>query len=70
MDILFLDHPDYVFNPIGARGIGEIGITGTPAAIGNAVYNATGVRVRDFPILPERLLTPMNQGTRISMRGI
>jgi xanthine dehydrogenase YagR molybdenum-binding subunit len=66
MDIHFLDRPDLVFNPIGARGIGEIGITGTPAAIGNAVFNATGVRVRDFPIYPERLIIPIADGTRVS----
>ncbi len=70
IDIHFLDRPDFVFNPIGARGIGEIGITGTPAAIANAVFNATGIRVRDFPIRPERLLQPMSEGTHISMREI
>jgi xanthine dehydrogenase YagR molybdenum-binding subunit len=66
MDIHFLDKPDLVFNPLGARGIGEIGITGTPAAIGNSVFNATGIRVRDFPIFPERLITPLAQ--RVSSR--
>jgi xanthine dehydrogenase YagR molybdenum-binding subunit len=56
MDIHFINKPDTIFNPIGARGIGEIGTTGSPAAIANAVYNATGKRVRDFPIHPEKLL--------------
>ena len=56
MDVYFIDKPDTIFNPLGARGIGEIGITGMPASIANAVYNATGKRVRDFPILPEKLL--------------
>ncbi|MBV9105656.1 MAG: xanthine dehydrogenase family protein molybdopterin-binding subunit [Verrucomicrobia bacterium] len=56
IDIHFINKPDTIFNPLGARGIGEIGITGTPAAIANAVYNATGRRVREFPILPEKLL--------------
>ncbi len=42
--------------PMGARGIGEIGITGTGAAVANAVFNATGRRVRDLPITPEKLL--------------
>jgi xanthine dehydrogenase YagR molybdenum-binding subunit len=41
---------------LGARGIGEIGITGVPAAIANAVYHACGKRVRDLPITPARLL--------------
>ena len=56
MDIHFIDKPDTIFNPVGARGIGEIGTTGLPAAIANAVYNAIGKRVRDFPIRPEKLL--------------
>ena len=42
---------------MGTKGIGEIGIVGTAAAIGNAVYHATGLRVRDLPITPARLLT-------------
>jgi xanthine dehydrogenase YagR molybdenum-binding subunit len=52
----FINRPDLQFNPIGARGIGEIGITGTPAAIANAVYHATGKRIRQLPIRPEHLL--------------
>ena len=44
-------------NPMGAKGIGEIGITGTAAAIGNAVHHATGRRIRDLPITPAELLT-------------
>jgi xanthine dehydrogenase YagR molybdenum-binding subunit len=56
IDVLFVEEPDYTFNPLGARGIGEIGITGVAAAIANAVYHATGVRVRDLPIVPEKLL--------------
>jgi xanthine dehydrogenase YagR molybdenum-binding subunit len=56
IDVYFIEKPDYIFNPVGARGIGEIGITGIPAAIANAVCNATGIRVRDFPITPEKLM--------------
>ena len=41
---------------MGAKGIGEIGIVGTAAAVANAVYHATGVRVRDLPITPDRLV--------------
>ena len=40
----------------GARGIGEIGITGVGAAVANAIYNATGKRIRDLPITPDKLL--------------
>ncbi|MEA2718966.1 MAG: xanthine dehydrogenase YagR molybdenum-binding subunit, partial [Candidatus Eremiobacteraeota bacterium] len=54
--VIFIEEPDLLLNPLGARGIGEIGITGVAAAIANAVYHATGVRVRDLPIVPEKLL--------------
>jgi xanthine dehydrogenase YagR molybdenum-binding subunit len=50
------EHDPYV-NPLGVKGIGEIGITGVAAAIANAVYHATGVRVRDLPITLDKLLT-------------
>lgn len=56
LDIAFVEKPDYTFNALGARGVGEIGITGVVAAIANAVYHATGKRVRNLPLLPERLL--------------
>jgi len=56
-DIQFIDKPDPYISPIGARGIGEIGITGTTAAIANAIYNATGKRVRDMPVTPDKLLS-------------
>jgi xanthine dehydrogenase YagR molybdenum-binding subunit len=63
VDVYFIEKPDYVFNSVGARGIGEIGITGIPAAIANAVFNATGIRVRDFPITPEKLMPREQRGT-------
>ena len=56
IDIHFVGPPDYLFNSLGARGIGEIGNTGSAAAIGNAVYHATGVRIRELPITPEKIL--------------
>ena len=56
IDITFVDEVDTVINPIGAKGIGEIGITGVVAAIGNAVYHATGVRVRDLPITLDKII--------------
>lgn len=56
IDVSWLDEPDLVFNAIGCRGAGEIGITGVAAAIANAVHHATGVRVRGLPITPEKLL--------------
>jgi xanthine dehydrogenase YagR molybdenum-binding subunit len=56
LQIEWVEHPDDNFNPLGARGVGEIGITGVAAAIANAVYHATGVRVRDLPITLDKLL--------------
>jgi xanthine dehydrogenase YagR molybdenum-binding subunit len=56
MDITFLDYPDLHLNEFGARGIGEIGLTGFAASVANAVYHATGKRVRDLPITIEKLL--------------
>jgi xanthine dehydrogenase YagR molybdenum-binding subunit len=55
-EIHFIDKPDPYISPIGARGIGEIGITGITAAISNAVYNAIGKRMRDLPITPDKLI--------------
>ncbi|HEA30667.1 MAG TPA: xanthine dehydrogenase family protein molybdopterin-binding subunit [Leeuwenhoekiella sp.] len=52
----YIDEPDYNFSEHGGRGIGEIGIVGTAAAIANAVYNATGKRVRDLPITMDKLI--------------
>jgi xanthine dehydrogenase YagR molybdenum-binding subunit len=56
MDVTFLDHPDMIFNELGARGIAEIGLAGIAAAITGAVYHATGVRVRRLPVMIEDLL--------------
>ncbi|MFP3609587.1 xanthine dehydrogenase family protein molybdopterin-binding subunit [Paraburkholderia sp. SIMBA_050] len=55
-DITFIDRPDPYINSLGVRGIGEIGITGVPAAIANAVFHATGVRVRDLPITLDKVM--------------
>jgi xanthine dehydrogenase YagR molybdenum-binding subunit len=56
IDPHFIDKPDPHINTLGCRGVGEIGITGVAAAVANAVYHATGRRVRDLPIVPEKLL--------------
>jgi xanthine dehydrogenase YagR molybdenum-binding subunit len=56
IDVIWTDIPD-PHTPMGARGVGEIGITGTAAAVANAVYNATGKRVRDLPITLDKLLS-------------
>ena len=59
LEVTFLDERDIHANPIHAKGIGELGIAGAGAAIANAVYNAVGVRVRDFPITLDKLLDGM-----------
>ncbi len=56
IDAIWLDEDDPHVNPMGAKGIGEIGIVGTAAAVANAVYHATGIRVRDLPIRPDKLI--------------
>ena len=56
IDVLFVDEDDPHLNELGAKGIGELGLTGVVAAIGNAVFHATGKRVRDLPITVDKLL--------------
>ena len=53
--VIFVDEPDDIINPLGIKGVGEIGIVGVAAAIANAVYHATGKRVRDLPITLDKL---------------
>ncbi len=56
IDALFVNKPDYLLNPIGAKGMGEIALIGFAAAVANAVYNATGKRVRELPITPDKFV--------------
>lgn len=60
-DVTFVDSPDYALDPVGVRGIGEIGACGVPAAIANAVFHATGRRLRDLPITCEQLMVPFDE---------
>jgi xanthine dehydrogenase YagR molybdenum-binding subunit len=55
-DVIFLDETDPVSSPMKAKGVAELGICGVAAAVANAVYNATGVRVRDYPITLDKLI--------------
>lgn len=55
IDAHWIEEHDPHLNPVGGKGIGEIGIVGTPAALANAVHHATGHRVRDFPLTPDRI---------------
>ena len=56
MEVIWIDEPDMIANPLGAKGLGEMGLVGTAAAIANAIFNATGKRVRNLPITPDKLL--------------
>jgi xanthine dehydrogenase YagR molybdenum-binding subunit len=55
IQVIFVEEPDELVNPLGIKGLGEIGIVGVAAAIANAVYHATGKRVRDLPITLDKL---------------
>lgn len=56
IDVIFVEEEDALINPLGVKGLGEIGTVGTAAAIGNAIFHATGKRVRDLPITIDKLL--------------
>jgi xanthine dehydrogenase YagR molybdenum-binding subunit len=56
INVIFVDEPDEAINPLGIKGLGEIGIVGVAAAIANAVYHATGKRVRDLPITLDKVV--------------
>jgi len=56
IQVIFVDEPDDIVNPLGIKGLGEIGIVGVAAAIANAIYHATGKRVRDLPITLDKLV--------------
>jgi xanthine dehydrogenase YagR molybdenum-binding subunit len=56
IDVIFVNKPDFILNPIGSKGIGEVGMVGFAAAVANAVYNATGKRIRELPITADKLM--------------
>ena len=58
-EVIFLDEVDPMSSPMKAKGVGELGICGVAAAVANAIYNATGVRVRDYPITLDKLFEQM-----------
>jgi len=58
-DVIFLDETDPMSSPMKAKGVGELGICGVAAAVANAIHNATGVRVREYPITLDKLLDRM-----------
>ncbi|MBX2953142.1 MAG: xanthine dehydrogenase family protein molybdopterin-binding subunit [Leadbetterella sp.] len=56
IEVAFINKPDVNINPSGAKGLGEVGIIGVAAAITNAIYNATGKRLRDLPVTPDKII--------------
>jgi xanthine dehydrogenase YagR molybdenum-binding subunit len=60
-EVIFLDETDPISSPMKAKGVGELGICGVAAAVANAIHNATGVRVRDYPITLDKLMAGMPQ---------
>ena len=56
IDVVFVHEEDAIVNPIGVKGLGEVGLLGVAAAVANAIYHATGKRVRDLPITIDKLL--------------
>jgi len=56
IETIFVEEEDTIVNPLGVKGMGELGMVGIPAAIANAVFHATGKRIRDLPITPDKLL--------------
>ncbi|MXP27280.1 molybdopterin-dependent oxidoreductase [Porphyrobacter algicida] len=60
-EVVFLDTPDPYSTPLQAKGVGELGICGPTAAIANAVYNATGIRVREYPITLDKMIDQLPQ---------
>lgn len=61
VEAIMLDEVDDKANPLGIKGVGELGIAGAGAAVANAIYNACGARVRDYPITPDKLLAALPQ---------
>jgi xanthine dehydrogenase YagR molybdenum-binding subunit len=59
MDVIFIDELDSTMSPLQAKGVGELGLTGVAAAMANAIYNATGVRVREYPITLDKFLAAL-----------
>jgi xanthine dehydrogenase YagR molybdenum-binding subunit len=56
IDVIFVEEQDEIVNPLGAKGLGEIGVVGVASAIANAVFHATGKRVRDLPITLDEVM--------------
>jgi xanthine dehydrogenase YagR molybdenum-binding subunit len=56
LEVIFVEEKDEIVNPIGAKGLGEVGVVAVAPAIANAIYHATGKRIRELPITMDKLL--------------
>ena len=63
IEAAWIDEFDEWFGPSGAKGVGELGIVGVPAAVGNAIFNAAGVRLRDLPFTPDKVILELEEST-------
>lgn len=66
IEVIFIEQPDTDLNPLGVKGLGEIGLVGTAAAIANAIHDAVGVRMRTLPITPDRLFEALARSRETS----
>ena len=69
IDVSWIEDEDFRVSPMGSKGIGEIGIVGTAAAVANAVFDATGIRIRDLPITPGKLVDRMPERSGVNLRS-
>ena len=69
IDAVFLPELDDKSNPLKSKGIGELGICGAGAAVANAVYNATGIRIRDYPLTLDKVLAGFEARDRVERRS-
>lgn len=70
VDVLYLEERDHVANPLLAKGVGELGVCGSGAAVANAIYNATGVRIRDLPITLDKIFSELPVNTAVSSSDV
>ena len=68
IEVEFIDKPDLRFNSAGAKGLGEVSMTGVAPAVANAAFHATGRRLRDLPIRPRNTLSPHHSENAVSGR--
>ena len=69
LDVIFLEELDDKSSPLKGKGVGELGICGVGAAVANAIYNAAGVRIRDYPLTVDKVLAGWNEQAALTPRA-